>query len=243
MSRTVGFFNPECPYTIGNAELQSESPSISYQRSQALDCHGDESESHIYGGRETQNFSFKGTGTGDFTGLSVGTIATQGNKKFHMDSVAASWSTTDLPDLTISAHAHEDGDSHDSPHNTATPSIDLPAQFGTCAWNTLLGLNADKSVSSVSYNLGLTHEEANGCAGVAVASQNRDAVETLTIEFVGIVDVSVLTGSGKPFYGWDVTSANPGSKGNTAAETSSYTLEHHIAINGGSGASSASSES
>lgn len=241
MSRTVGFFNPECPYNIGNAELQSESPSISYQRSQALDCHGDESASRIYGGRETQNFSFKGTGTGNFTGLSIGTIATQGNKKFHMDSVAVNYSTTDLPDLTISAHAHEDGDSHGSPHNTATPSLTLPATFGTCAWNTFFGLKADKSVSSLSYNLSLTHEEANGCDGNATASQNRDAVETITVEFVGIVEQSVVEA---PFEsGWDVTRANPGTKGNTAAETSSYTLEHHFAINGGSGASSASSES
>ena len=236
MARTVGFFNPECPYTITNAELQSESPSISYQRAQALDCNGDEANAVMYGGRKTQTFTFRGTGTGNFGTISVGSIA--GTEKFHMDSVAVSYSTTDNPELTISAHAHTSGDSHGSPHNTATPSLTLPATFGTCAWNTFFSLTADKSVSSFSYNLSLTHEEANGCDGNATASQNRDAVETVTVEFVGIVAQSDV----EPAFegGWTVTSANPGTKGNTAAETSSYTLEHHIAINGGSSASSES---
>ena len=232
MARTVGFFNPECPYTITNAELQSESPSISYQRAQSLDANGDEANAVMYGGRKTQTFSFRGTGTGNFGTISVGSIA--GTEKYHMDSVAASYSTTDNPELTISAHAHTSGYSHGSPHNTASPSIVLPAAFGTCAWNTFFGLTADKSVSSLNYNLSLTHEEANGCDGNATASQNRDAVETITVEFVGIVDEATVKAA---LDGWDVTSANPGTKGNTAAETSSYTLEHHIAINGGGSSS------
>lgn len=237
----VGFFNPEGIFAslIGAevAAVQTTNVSTSQQRAQAVGADGNEASSTLYGGQESITETFKvikQDGTINLTAVAPGTCVSYpagGPDKLHIDSVTVTYSPTDYPEMSISAHKHTDvadgKTSHGTTHRTASPTLALPAGFGACGVAALVGV-ADSSVavSGATYTISITHEDATDCGGAYLASENRDPVETLAVNFVGIANPSMS--------GWDMTASSKDTS-NTAAETSSFTFEKHGSTGGGSG--------
>lgn len=238
----VGFFNPEGIFAsaLGTSvgEVQTTNHSTSQQRAAAADKHGDEKTSTLYGGQDsvTETFKvFQSEGTFSVANIVPGTVV----DGYHVDSLTVTWSPTDFPEVSVSAHKHTDlatgVTSHGTPHRKAVSSLQPPAGFGACGIAALVGVE-DTSIapSGATYTLGITHEDAQDCGGGYLASQNRDGVETLQVNFVGIATID--QSSGKPMEGWDMTASSK-DKGNTAAETSSFTFEKHHTTYDGDGSS------
>lgn len=239
----VGFFNPEGIFAslVGTSvgEVQTTNHSTSQQRAQAVDKHGDEKSSTLYGGQDSITETFKiyqESGTFSIANIVPGTV----QDGYHVDNLTVTYTPTDYPEVSISAHKHTDTadgvTSHGTTHRKATASLTLPAGFGACGIAALVGVSdASIAVSGATYTIGITHEDATDCGGAYLASENRDPVETLAVNFVGIAEPEM--------DGWDMTASSE-DRSNTAAETSSFTFEKHgtsfVASGSGSGSSAAS---
>lgn len=228
----VGFFNPEGIFAslVGTSvgEVQTTNHSTSQQRAQAVDRHGDEKSSTLYGGQDSITETFKiyqESGTFSIANIVPGTV----KEGYHVDNLTVTYTPTDYPEVSISAHKHTDTAtgvaSHGTTHRKATSSLTLPAGFGACGIAALVGVDDPSvAVSGATYTLGITHEDATDCGGGYLASENRDPVETLAVNFVGIATISQASGS--PMEDWDMTASSE-DRSNTAAETSSFTFEKH----------------
>jgi len=230
----VGFFNPEGIFAslVGTSvgEVQTTNHSTSQQRAQAVDKNGDEKSSTLYGGQDSITETFKvyqAEGTFSVANIAPGKRVADPNDQdeyYHIDNVTVTYTPTDYPEVSISAHKHTDVSdgkhSHGTEHRFLTPSLTLPAGFGACGIAALVGADSDPSVavSGATYTLGITHEDATDCGGAYLASENRDPVETLAVNFVGIATPTMS--------GWDMTASSE-DRSNTAAETSSFTFEKH----------------
>lgn len=235
----VGFFNPDGIFAslIGTSvgDVQTTNHSTSQQRASAADKHGDEKNSTLYGGQDSITETFKiyqDSGTFSVSSIVPGTV----QDGYHVDNLTVTYTTTDFPEVSISAHKHTDlatgVTSHGTTHRKATSSLQLPAGFGACGIAALVGVeDASIAVSGATYTLGITHEDAQDCGGAYLASENRDGVETLQVNFVGVATISQA--SGDPMEDWDMTASSI-DRSNTAAETSSFTFEkHHTTYEGG----------
>ena len=218
----VGFFNPSAFFSV-NGEVQTENHSTSYERAQSLKSDGDEGRSLLYGGRDSLTQSFRIYDDEiDLSPIVPGTVM----DGYHVDTVTVNYTSTDWPEIQVSAHKHLSGNaSHGTPHRKAAQTLTLPGGFGACGLQTLAGItDASIGASGGTYTLGITHQDETGCSGGYLASENRDPVETLVINFVGYATPDVS--SGKPLNGWDMRDISK-DRGNTAAETSSFTFEKH----------------
>ena len=227
MASAVCFFSPDGILSAPEGwELQGFSPQRSEQRAQGLGSDGDEVAKQLYGGQSSGTLEYKlfaTSGNIDFSTIKPGYVAAG----WHVDSLSVSYSASDFPSVSVAVHKHEDCESgvtsHGTAHRTYAPSITLPAGFGCPAGlKSLLGvMDAGIGMSSFEYSMSVTHEDATGGAGAYLASENRDGNESISAEFVGIPDSVALEG-------WDET-GHTQNRSNTAAETASYTLEHHVA--------------
>lgn len=225
----IGFFNPTSPITVPTTWiLQSNGPSTSKTRAQGLKSNGDEAASHLYAGQTSDTLTFKVFSTsGNIVPatLKAGSVVSG----YHVDSVSVAYTPTDWPTVTLSIHKHDDlavssSTSHGGQSNKYTSSLNLPAGWGCpSGLRSLLFETDDASVgiSSFNYSCGVTHQDEVGDNGNWLASEDRDGNETINVSFVGIPT------SAPAIDGWDCTS-NSRSMGNTSADTSSFTFEHHL---------------
>lgn len=227
---SVNFFNPADIFSASAWELQSRSPSKSVNRSQGLKANGDEAKSHLYGGQTSDTLTYRAMGgSGAAATLDLSAIfASAVINGWHIDSLNVKYSPSDYTEVTITAHYHDDRDgsraSHADMANKYAPSVQsLPAGFGIPdSLKTLVGISDETiGLSEFSYNMSVQHQDEVGGSGGWLAAEDRDGTETISISTVGVPTAAPA------ISGWDCT-ASSSSASNTAAETGSWTFEHHI---------------
>ena len=225
MAGTVGFFNPSEQLGLDASWiLQSESPSDTSQRASGTAADGDEAASETFDPKTTITCEFKCfTATGNLTVPKVGTVTAGG---YHIDNWTVSYSPTDWPTISVSAHKHTGttGTHGSASCRTYTPSADLAAGWGisrTVAGWALAEGDTAIGIASAEYSISVTHQDELGEAGEWLAGENRDGAETFKLG---------LTGTGATVTapaGWDKLEDGT-SKSNQAAGTQSLSWEHHV---------------
>ena len=226
----VSFFSPTDILGLGGSFVpQSNAPSASKKRAQGLLENGDEGISKTHGG-ETKLVSVYEyqSEAGNIALPKIGSILTSR----HIDSIDVEYTPTGWPKITVNSHQHDA-----NPHTAAnefTSCVVLPAQFGVP--RTLLdttpttpvvifALGADDAgigIKSLKYSFGCTHLDEDDEVGDHLAGDNRDGVEKIDVSMTGI-PAAVTIGAG-----WDKL-ASGNANANTAADTDSFSLEHHVA--------------
>lgn len=227
MAGTVGFFNPSEQLGLDASwELQSEAPSSTSQRASGLGSDGDEAASKLYDPKTAITCKFKCfSASGDLTVPPAGTVTAGG---FHIDSWTVTYSPTDWPSISVTAHKHTGttGTHGVGDCRTYTPSVDLPAGWGisrTVAGWALAEGDTAIGIASAEYSISVTHQDELGEAGEWLAGENRDGAETFKLG---------LTGAGATVTapaGWDKLEDGT-AKSNQAADTQSLSWEHHVAF-------------
>lgn len=250
MSGKVGFYNPDEAWLsaldLTDWEMQDDTINESSERIQGIGADGDEIASDLVNATETVTLTMKCFLTAGTLPLpNIGTVTASGH---HLDSISLTLNPTDWPTLRVMLHKHANGSSH-KPLNdggdvrTYKPSLSIKAGRGIpravtgAASSDYLGgfaLGASDTalgISEVTYDVTCTHLDETGEDGNWLAGQNRDGVETFTIN---------LTGTGAtitPASGWDKINKDD-SRGNTAADTQAASYEKHLAFDeGGDGES------
>lgn len=234
---TVSFFAPSTTLenVVSGGTLQSFNPSKSWERAQGLDKDGDEAASKTHGARSAGAAVFKFfAASGSISLPAPGTVTTDG---WHIDSFSLRLSNADWPELTLQVHKHEGtrGSHNVGSCRTYTPTLTVTAGFGIVMNSgAIAGTGFTLSpadtigVTSLEYGMSVTHLDENGSDGDWLAGENRDGVETLTIQTVGKGAVTAPSG-------WDQTSDNK-TDSNQAADTESWEFVHHVQKDGdGSG--------
>lgn len=227
MPTTVKFFDPTDILSATDWHLQSRNPSTSRNRAQCLKANGDEAKSQLYGAQTSDTLTYKACGTPatiDLSTLHPGVVVSG----WHIDRLSIKYNPTDFTEISFVVHKHDACEtgrtSHQDIANEFVPSVaSLPAGFGIpAALKTLVGIS-DESVdlSEFTYDLSVQHQDETGGSGAWLAAENRDGEETIQISTVGVPS------SAPAITGWDCT-ANGSGEGNTAAETGSWTFEHHV---------------
>jgi hypothetical protein len=230
MADTVlGFFTPTDVLSLGGSFIaQSDTPVTTKKRAQGLKANGDEGISVTYGTDTKRTIVYEYQAASGFITLpKVGDVIAT----VHIDSVEVEYSPTSWPKITISGHNH--GENAHTAENEFTATVKLPAQFGipralidtaTPTAGDIFKLGTDDSgigIKSMKYSLACTHLDEDDEAGDHLAGENRDGVEKLDIGLTGI-PASVTTAAT-----WAKLSDGT-AKGNTAADTQTISLEHHI---------------
>ena len=233
----VEFFNPadetDLAGLFSDGTIQNVNISEASERVQALDDDGDELCSKLHGKKKSGTVTFKCVSCGGSSASAV-TLPDVGSivSGWHIDQISVRLSNADFPEVTLTVHKHTGGSrgSHTTSCRTYTPSLTITNAFGAtapgCTVPDTIG------VTSVEYTISCTHQDENGGDGEWLAAENRDGVETLTVNTVGYGSVTGPTG-------WDLKSDGD-TKGNQAAESGTWSFEHHIAANSSSAASSGS---
>lgn len=230
----IEFFKPTDELTGIPSDwvLQSHSPSFTINRAQGLKDNGDEAASKIYGRSMSDTFVYKAftdTGTIPIGGDNITAGYVSGD--WHVDSISIKYSATDYPEISVTVHKHVDCEpnvkSHDSDHRKVKDTLlTLPYGFGCPATlRDIVGVSTTDTeigMTSFTYELSVTHQDETGGSGGYLASDNRDGVETISIELTGVPSAEPSVS------GWDLT-ANSSNESNTTANTASYTLTRHVA--------------
>jgi len=185
----------------------------------------------------TENFTAKkvtptgAADTGGYTIPNVGVISGGA----HIDNVQVAYSQTGFPTMAVASHKHANAagtlQTHDNcrvyTKTVVLPlrAIGVPSTLKDVDNNTIFTCPAGIGMKSLTYALAVTHTDEPDGDGGHLAGQNRDGVETLTIEFTGKVIISELQIHGS----WMLPDSDNDSMGNTAATTKSITLTKHIA--------------
>lgn len=215
----TAFFNPSDPFGIATGsgvkwEVQTNAPSTTKDRAQALKANGDELASRQYNARTTVTATYTATAA-DAPVPKFGAIL----GGYHVDTVALAYTNTGFVAMTLTGHKH--GTSNHPACRTYTGSITtVGVLFGCPASPVGCTIPAGAGIRSVQYSLQGNHIDELGTSGEFLAAENHDGNETVTVE---LCDNGTITAD----TGWDCTSSG-NSQGNTAAETSTGTFEHHI---------------
>lgn len=233
----VKFFAPDASVlgSLTDWEIQSGgSPSLSRQRAQALKANGDELKAAQYDAKIEYSLNYKPTRyTGD-DGLTLPPVGKILNGA-HVDSVSLTYSQTDFPTLAVTAHRHAAVDGTPATHGPCraySPSVVLPpraigvpSSLKDSVGATIFTCPTGIGMRSLAYSLSVTHLDELDGDGVHLAGQNRDGVETLTVEFTGEVAISELAIDS----GWMLPDSSSVAQSNEAATTTSVTLQRHLA--------------
>jgi hypothetical protein len=217
----MDFFAPTGLLAGGGWIIQNNAPGKGSQRASGIGASGDEAAKALYDVRETLTETYK-LFSGDGTLPALGTVVSL----WHIDSVRVSLSATDWPTMTVTAHKHTDGVGH-ADMKTYTASITAPAAaWGVPAapFGITVGTLNTVGVSSAEYNFSVTHVDELA-AGKQIGAQNRDAVEKLSVTYVG-----TTTPTGPD--GWDEMETGTNAS-NEAASGGSASWEHHVAADAG----------
>lgn len=228
--KAVPFFNPTDVLSLGGDMIQqSNGIKETNQRAQGLGATGDEAANKLHGGMSQGSVVYEDhTESGNLTLPNVGKVA----GGYHIDSIQVEYQPTGWPRITFNVHQHDSNPHVDADLNTFSATVDLPCQFGiprtlelASDGVTVVFANGDtdSGMRSLSYTLSCTHvdEDENGDH---LAGENRDGVEQLQIGFTKDPDTTTIHAD------WDNLDDGP-DKSNTAAETGSLTLEHHVSRN------------
>lgn len=230
---TVGFFTPTDILALGGSfVIQSDKPTSTLKRAQGLLANGDEGIRKMYGAESKRVLTYEyQSASGTITLPKVGSVISA----LHIDSIDVEYKPEGWPQITFNCHQHGS-----NPHTSGNTlnlflgTIALPAQFGiprsiqdttvptaVDIFKLALG-DASIGVKSVKYTLSCTHLDED-ISGEHLAGDNRDGVEKLDIGLTGIPGTAPTIGAN-----WDQPD-NGTDKGNTKADESSISLEHHIA--------------
>lgn len=236
----VEFFKPGAIIAaLADWELQTGgNPTLTRQRSQTLKSNGDQLNVVQYGAQiaYTENFTAKTVvETTSKTELAIPGAGEISNGA-HIDSVQVAYTQTAAPTLAVSSHKHAAIDGTPTNHDpcrvyTGTVvlpirAIGVPSTLEDKDGNTIFTVPLGIGMKSLTYGLQPTHQDEADGDGGHLAGQNRDGVETLTIEFTGKVAVAELSIDGS----WMLPDSDADGQGNTVATTKSITITKHIAF-------------
>ncbi len=210
------FFNPTSPFgALTGWEDQTDNPTTSRQRAQALGANGDEIASQTYDARTNA--------TGEYVATADSAVIPKAGEiknGYHIDSVQVRYANNDFVKMTLQGHKH--GSSNHPACRTYTGSLStIGVKFGCPAAPVGVSIPSGAGVRSVNYNLTCNHVDELGSQGNFLAADNYDGSETVEVELCDTNDITAASG-------WDLVS-NGHTRGNTQAETSSATVEKHIA--------------
>lgn len=216
---SASFFNPVSPFgALTGWEVQTNNPNTTVTRAQALGSDGDEIDKKTHDAKTTVSATYVlKTATGckipKFGEILGG---------YHVDNVSIQFSNTAFVMMTLTGHKH--GSSAHPACRTYTGSLSSIASNFGCP-STVVGMTIPQNagVRSMTYNLGGNHQDELGSAGDFLAAENYDGNETVDVELCDSGTISATTG-------WTLTSAS-NSFANNAAESTSATVEKHIAHN------------
>lgn len=217
---STSFFNPTSPFgTLTGWEIQSNNPTTTQDRAQALKANGDENKSKLYNEKTSVSASYVASGSPSDT------IAATGIPKFgailngyHVDSVSVKMTNTGFAQLDITGHKH--GTANHPACRTYTSSLTSVPVFGCPASVPGVTIPSGAGVRSVTYTLDGNHIDEPGSSGGFLAAENHDGKETVSVELCDSGTITAATG-------WDMTSVGNGFS-NTAAATASATVEKHL---------------
>ena len=224
MSATAAqaFFNPTSPFgALTGWSVQNENPTTGSTRAQALGSVGLEIASRLHDSKTNVSATYVATAA-DAPIPRAGQVL----NGYHVDSVNVVWSNTAFAQMTLTGHKHVDvaNDTHGAtgkvPRQFAGSLATVGTLFGCPSAPLGVIIPTGAGVRSVNYNLSVNHVDELGSEGKWLNGDNYDPTETVEVE---LCDSGVITAAS----GWDLTSAG-NTKGNTAAETATATVEKHI---------------
>lgn len=236
----VEFFKPGAIIAaLADWELQTGgNPTLTRQRAQSLLSTGDQMHAVQYGAQiaYVENFTAKTVvETASKTELAIPGAGAISNGA-HVDSLQVSYTQTAAPTLAVNSHKHAAINGTPATHDPCRVyvgtvvlpirAIGVPSTLEDKDGNTIFECPAGIGMKSLTYGLAVTHTDEPDGDGGHLAGQNRDGVETLTIEFTGKVAVAELSIDGS----WMLPDSDADGQGNTIATTKSITITKHIAF-------------
>lgn len=236
----VEFFKPGAIIAaLADWELQTGgNPTLTRQRAQSLKANGDQLNAVQYGAQiaYVENFTAKTVVENELkNALDIPGAGAISNGA-HVDSLQVSYTQTAAPTLAVNSHKHAAINGTPKDHDpcriyTGTVvlpirAIGVPSTLKDKDGKTIFTCPVGIGMKSLTYGLAVTHTDEQDGDGGHLAGQNRDGVETLTIEFTGKVEVSELSIDGS----WMLPDSDADGQGNTIATTKSITITKHISF-------------
>lgn len=213
----TAFFNVTSPFgTLTGWEAQNDNPSTSRDRAQALGADGDETASKTYNAKTSVSATYV---LKSKTGCKIPKYGEILNG-YHVDSVSIKFTNTGFVAMDLAGHKH--GTASHPACRTYTGSLTTIAnEFGCPSSVPGMTIPTNAGVRSVTYTLTGNHVDEPNSTGDFLAAENYDGHETVDCE---LCDTGTITAAS----GWDLVTDSHG-RGNTSAETSSASVEKHIA--------------
>jgi hypothetical protein len=213
---STAFFNPTSPFgALTGWEIQTNNPTTSVTRAQALGSAGDELASKLHDTRTSVSATYVlQTATGckipKFGEILGG---------YHVDTVSISFSNTAFVTMTVTGHKHGSGE-HPACRTYTGSLTTIASNFGCTSTVVGMTIPQDAGVRTMTYTLQGNHQDELGSAGEFLAADNYDGNETVDVELCDSGTIAAITG-------WDMTSTNS-AFANNAAQTASATVEKHL---------------
>ena len=213
------FFNPTSPFgSLTNWEPQTENPSNSRQRAQALGSDGDEIAA--------QTFDLRNSVTATYVAKSSSAAIPKGGavlNGYHVDTIQVQYVNNDFVRMTLNGHKHS-GSNHNTCRTYTGSLATVGVLFGCPASPLGLVIPTGAGVRSFTYTLEVNHVDEAGSQGNQLKGDNYDGKETVEVDLCDSGSISADTG-------WTLMTDGH-NRGNTIAEASTATAEHHLAHDG-----------
>lgn len=216
----TAFFNPQVVFGSDPAfskwEVQTDNPNSTVQRAQALKSGGDELDHKEYDAKTSESVTF--TAKADDAAIPpVGKVV----NGWHIDTVVIQWTNTGFCQMTITCHKHGTT-AHDATRYYTSSLATIGCKFGCPATVPGMEIPEGAGVRSVTLSLAVNHIDEPDSEGDHLAAGNYDGSETSECE---LCDSGVITADED--NGWTLMALNH-QRGNTTAEATSGTAEHHL---------------
>lgn len=221
------FFNPSDALSLPGWEIQTDNPATSRQRAQSLGREGDEIASKTFDNRT--NLTANYTATADNAAIPKAGQIVGG---YHIDNITVNFSNTAFVTMTITAHKH--GSSNHPTCRTYTGSLtNISSKFGCPSIPIGTSVPTGAGVRSCTYTLSCNHVDELGNQGEYLAAENYDGTETMEVELCDTGNITAndaipTDATERAARPWTLVT-NGHTRGNTQAETSTATVERHIA--------------
>ena len=209
------FFATTSPFgSLTGWEPQNDNPSTARQRAQALGADGDEIAHHEYDDKTSVSANY-------VCKADNATIPKYGDilSGYHVDQVSVSFSNQAFVTMTITGHKHG-STAHPACRKYTGTLTEVASMFGCPSTVPGCTIPSGAGVNSITYTLTGQHVDVPNGSGNFLAAGNYDGVETVDVE---LCDNGEIT----PAHGWTLMTSSHG-RSNTAATTTSASLEHHL---------------